>query len=105
METVVEFLRSEMTIVDQEFYDRVMRDSMVYQDNFEVYIQTLISQALDSNFLTEILQEKGRKTIKISLKEKENNVTFDIYKLYLSKVYFKHNLNDCKSLEIYKRQI
>lgn len=60
METVVEFLRNEMTIIDQEYYDRTMKECEVYQDNFEVYIQTLISQALDSNFLTEIFQEKGK---------------------------------------------
>lgn len=63
METVVEFLRSEMTIIDQEFYERMMKECEVYQDNFEVYIQTLISQALDSNFLTEIFQEKGKNCI------------------------------------------
>lgn len=56
----VEFLRTEMTIDDTEmFIEKVMQDSSAFQDNFEVYIQTLISQALDSNFLTEITQEQG----------------------------------------------
>lgn len=56
----VEFLRTEMTIDDTEmFIEKVMQESSAYQDNFEVYIQTLISQALDSNFLTEITQEQG----------------------------------------------
>lgn len=59
LETIVEFLRNEMTIVDHAFLDKVMKENEVYQDNFEVYIQTLISQALDSNFLTEIFQEQG----------------------------------------------
>lgn len=59
LETIVEFLKHEMTVIDQEFFDRCVKQSEIYQDNFEVYIQTLISQALDSNFLMEIFQEKG----------------------------------------------
>ncbi|XP_036149178.1 uncharacterized protein LOC105833851 isoform X4 [Monomorium pharaonis] len=57
-ETIVEFLRDEMIIDDSENIDKFMKDTEKYQDNFEVYIQTLISQALDSNFLTEIFQEQ-----------------------------------------------
>lgn len=59
METVVELMREEMHNEDPELMERVMKDLEKYQDSFEVYIQTLISQALDSNFLTEILQEQG----------------------------------------------
>ncbi|XP_003701482.2 uncharacterized protein LOC100883544 isoform X2 [Megachile rotundata] len=57
-ETIVEFLKDEMIIDDKECIDKSMKDSQKYRDNFEVYIQTLISQALDSNFLTEIFQEQ-----------------------------------------------
>jgi hypothetical protein len=58
VETIVEFLRNEMTVIDHDYQQKCMKDCEGYQDNFEVYIQTLISQALDSNFLTEIFQEK-----------------------------------------------
>uniref|UniRef100_A0ABD2XCJ4 DUF4211 domain-containing protein n=1 Tax=Trichogramma kaykai TaxID=54128 RepID=A0ABD2XCJ4_9HYME len=57
-ETIVEFLRDQMTVDEGEAITRFMKDTEKYQDNFEVYIQTLISQALDSNFLTEIFQEQ-----------------------------------------------
>lgn len=59
LETIVEFLKDELTIIDQDYQEQCMKQFEFYQDNFEVYIQTLISQALDSNFLMEIFQEKG----------------------------------------------
>lgn len=69
MESVVEFMRNEMTVDDTEqFLEKVMQDTLVYQDNFEVYIQTLISQALDSNFLTEIVQEQGMNSFLTAIK-------------------------------------
>lgn len=60
LEIIVEFLKNEITIIDHEYQEKCMKSSEVYQDNFEVYIQTLISQALDNNFLTEIFQEQGK---------------------------------------------
>lgn len=59
LETIVQFLRNDINIMDQEFLNKFIKENATYQDNFEVYIQTLISQALDSNFLTEIFQEQG----------------------------------------------
>lgn len=56
----VEMLRNELCSSTAEMYiGKMMQDALAYQDQFEVYIQTLISQGLDSNFLTEIMQEQG----------------------------------------------
>lgn len=63
-DTLVEFVRSELNVDDSEMYiEKVVGETQCYQDNFEVYIQTLISQALDANFLTEIMQEQGTYSI------------------------------------------
>lgn len=56
----IELLRSELCSTTSEIYiEKIMSDMLAYQDQFEVYIQTLISQGLDSNFLIEIMQEQG----------------------------------------------
>ncbi|XP_052860447.1 uncharacterized protein LOC128267609 [Anopheles cruzii] len=76
-ESIVEFTRNELPInpdesggtgtdgsnggaieQQQHLLDKSMDESKMYQDVFEVYIQTLISQALDANFLKEIFQEQ-----------------------------------------------
>lgn len=80
LEIIVEFLKNEITIIDHDYQERCMKSSEVYQDNFEVYIQTLISQALDNNFLTEIFQEQDDyflsnvKTIDDITESKRNNL-------------------------------
>ncbi|XP_026765176.1 mucin-12-like isoform X1 [Galleria mellonella] len=58
LETIVELVRSELPFDDCNFIEKRMLETQMYQENFEVYIQTLISHALDPNFLTEIFQEQ-----------------------------------------------
>ncbi|XP_045763708.1 uncharacterized protein LOC123866297 isoform X2 [Maniola jurtina] len=58
LETIVELVRSELPLDDVNFIEKRMLETQMYQENFEVYIQTLISHALDPNFLTEIFQEQ-----------------------------------------------
>lgn len=59
LETIVELVRNDISLDDGSFMEKRMLETQMYQENFEVYIQTLISHALDPNFLTEIFQEQG----------------------------------------------
>lgn len=59
LENIVELIRSDSSGDDCNFIEKRMLETQMYQENFEVYIQTLISHALDPNFLTEIFQEQG----------------------------------------------
>lgn len=40
--------------------DTLNEEATAMIDTFQIYLQTMISQALDSNFLTEIVREKGK---------------------------------------------
>ncbi|XP_050672595.1 serine-rich adhesin for platelets-like isoform X2 [Leptidea sinapis] len=58
LETIIELVRNELPLDDCNFIEKRMLETQMYQENFEVYIQTLISHALDPNFLMEIFQEQ-----------------------------------------------
>ncbi|CAG0920758.1 unnamed protein product [Notodromas monacha] len=46
--------------IRNKFFESSMASSTAFLDSFEVYIQSLISQALDANFLTEIIRDDDK---------------------------------------------
>ena len=48
-----------MFLIYREICQKSLSETSQFQENFEVYMQTLISQCLDANFLNEIFSEQG----------------------------------------------
>ncbi|XP_071445571.1 glutamine and serine-rich protein 1-like isoform X2 [Hetaerina americana] len=58
METIVEIIQAELPIKDDKLREKLMKESEKHAYAYEVFVQTLVSHALDSNFLPEIISEK-----------------------------------------------
>ena len=46
--------------INPEIRKRSYGETSQFQENFEVYIQALISQCLDANFLDEVFNDAGK---------------------------------------------
>ena len=60
------YLPSNTVIISTYFSELRIRsraETQQFQENFEVYIQALISQCLDSNFLDEVFNDQGKKNV------------------------------------------
>lgn len=92
----VELLRNELCSATSEMYiEKMMQNAIAYQDQFEVYIQTLISQALDSNFLSEIMQEQGEFCCR---RNYSKDILYRIYLFFILDDYFLSNVKTIDDL-------
>lgn len=66
-------------------FDKSQLNIAKHQADFEVFIQTLISQALDSNFISEIIKENGK--------------YFESFVRALNSIFYSFNLSDEYFLE------
>ena len=60
------YLPSNTVIISTYFSELRIRsraETQQFQENFEVYIQALISQCLDSNFLDEVFNDQGKTNV------------------------------------------
>ena len=51
----------DLYFFNSEIRKRSYAETAQFQENFEVYIQALISQCLDANFLDEVFSDQGKK--------------------------------------------
>ena len=62
---VEKFLFTIIVLIFSELRVRSRAETQQFQENFEVYIQALISQCLDSNFLDEVFNDQGKEGLQL----------------------------------------
>lgn len=101
----VELLRYELCTATSDLYiEKMVQEMASYQDNFEVYIQTLISQALDANFLTEISQEQGSLIAATAPSKMFDFLRFRSVHVSLADVYFLSNVKIVDDVSAARRE-